>query len=229
MVELTAVSSSVINPDTKASASASESEDDNERADAAEEDTEDEDHTFFDTRDFLSSSSFKSNGSDIRTSSFSSDDDGLYAFESEDGMDPSITSAVTKFPYVKCRKKLPEPVEKEKRVSLWSMIKDNIGKDLTKVCLPVYFNEPLSSLQKCYEDLEYSYLIDRAYAWGKEGNSLMRILNVAAFAVSGYASTEGRNCKSFNPLLGETYEADFPDKGLRFFSEKVPFCTGSNF
>lgn len=49
----------------------------------------------------------------------------------------------------------------------------------------------------------------------------MRILNVAAFAVSGYASTEGRSCKPFNPLLGETYEADFPDKGLRFFSEKV--------
>lgn len=49
----------------------------------------------------------------------------------------------------------------------------------------------------------------------------MRILNVAAFAVSGYASTDGRNCKPFNPLLGETYEADYPDKGLRFFSEKV--------
>lgn len=54
-----------------------------------------------------------------------------------------------------------------------------------------------------------------------QGNSLMRILNVAAFAVSGYASTEGRICKPFNPLLGETYEADYPDKGLRFFSEKV--------
>lgn len=56
-----------------------------------------------------------------------------------------------------------------------------------------------------------------------QGNSLMRILNIAAFAVSGYASTEGRICKPFNPLLGETYEADYPDKGLRFFSEKV-FC-----
>lgn len=49
----------------------------------------------------------------------------------------------------------------------------------------------------------------------------MRILNVAAFAVSGYSSTDGRHCKPFNPLLGETYEADYPDKGLRFFSEKV--------
>ncbi|KAL2231957.1 UNVERIFIED_CONTAM: Oxysterol-binding protein-related protein 1C [Sesamum indicum] len=205
----------------KYSESASESEDENERVDVAEEDTDEEDNTFFDTRDFLSSGSFKSSGSDFRTSSFSSDDNEDCAFESEDGIDPSIKSAGTNFPYVKRRRKLPDPVEKEKGVSLWSMIKDNIGKDLTKVCLPVYFNEPLSSLQKCFEDVEYSYLIDRAYEWGKQGNSLMRILNVAAFAVSGYASTDGRNCKPFNPLLGETYEADYPDKGLRFFSEKV--------
>ncbi|EMS50596.1 hypothetical protein TRIUR3_20355 [Triticum urartu] len=54
----------------------------------------------------------------------------------------------------------------------------------------------------------------------EQGDSLMRTLLVAAFAVSSYASTEGRQCKPFNPLLGETYEADYPDKGLRFFSEK---------
>lgn len=207
--------------DKYSEASASESEDDTERVDAAEEDTDEEDNTFFDTRDFLSSSSFKSNGSDFRTSSFSSGEDELYAFESDDGVDPAIKSAGANFPYIKRRKKLPDPVETEKGVSLWSMIKDNIGKDLTRVCLPVYFNEPLSSLQKCFEDLEYSYLIDRAYEWGKRGNSLMRILNVAAFAVSGYACTEGRSCKPFNPLLGETYEADYPDKGLQFISEKV--------
>ncbi|KAF8024859.1 hypothetical protein BT93_F1885 [Corymbia citriodora subsp. variegata] len=201
-------------------ASASESDDDNERADAAEEETEDEDNAFFDTRDFLSSSSFKSSGSDLHRSS-SSDDEGLCIAESEDDIDPSIRSAGLNFPYVKRRKKLPDPAETEKSVSLWSMIKDNIGKDLTKVCLPVYFNEPLSSLQKCCEDLEYSYLIDRANEWGKKGNGLMRILNVAAFAVSGYSSTEGRICKPFNPLLGETYEADYPDKGFHFISEKV--------
>ncbi|KAH6780374.1 binding protein 1C [Perilla frutescens var. hirtella] len=206
----------------KYSESATESEDENERVDAAEEDSDEEENTFFDTRDFLSSGSFKSNGSDFRTSSFSSDDDGeLCAFEAEGSIEPAIRSAGSNFPHIKRRKKLPDPVEKEKGVSLWSMIKDNIGKDLTKVCLPVYFNEPLSSLQKCFEDLEYSYLLDRAHEWGKRGNSLMRILNVAAFAVSGYASTDGRICKPFNPLLGETYEADYPDKGLRFFSEKV--------
>ncbi|XP_021823887.1 oxysterol-binding protein-related protein 2A isoform X5 [Prunus avium] len=126
-----------------------------------------------------------------------------------------------RYAHIERRKELPTPVEKEKGVSLWSMIKDNVGKDLTRVCLPVYFNEPISSLQKCCEDLEYSYLLDRAYEYGKMGNSLQRVLNVAAFAVSGYASSVGRHCKPFNPLLGETYEADYPDKGIRFFSEKV--------
>ncbi|OMO98274.1 Oxysterol-binding protein [Corchorus capsularis] len=213
--------SSMIKQDKSSEGSVTDTDDDNERGDAAEEETDEDDHTFFDTRDFLSSSSFKSNGSEFRTSSFSSDDEGLNAAYSEDDIDPSMKSVGSNFPYIKRRKKLPDPVEKEKGVSLWSMIKDNIGKDLTKVCLPVYFNEPLSSLQKCFEDLEYSYLLDRAYEWGKRGNKLMRILNVAAFAVSGYSSTEGRICKPFNPLLGETYEADFPDKGLRFFSEKV--------
>ncbi|TYJ36133.1 hypothetical protein E1A91_A05G287100v1 [Gossypium mustelinum] len=213
--------SSMIRQDKSSEGSSTDSDDDNERVDAAEEETDEDDHTFFDTRDILSSSSFRSNGSDLRTSSFSSDDEGTIADDSEDNIDPYIKSVGSNFPSIKRRKKLPDPVEREKSVSLWSMIKENIGKDLTKVCLPVYFNEPLSSLQKCFEDLEYSYLLDRAYEWGKRGNNLMRILNVAAFAVSGYSSTEARICKPFNPLLGETYEADFPDKGVRFFSEKV--------
>lgn len=146
--------------------SASESEDDNERNDAAEEETDDDENVFFDTRDILSSSSFKSNGSDYRMSSFSSDNEGC-AFESDDDVDSSIRCIGNNHPHVKRRKQLPDPVEKEKGVSLWSMIKDNIGKDLTKVCLPVYFNEPLSSLQKCFEEMEYSYLLDQAYEWGR--------------------------------------------------------------
>ncbi|KAI3716740.1 hypothetical protein L1987_67838 [Smallanthus sonchifolius] len=156
-----------------------------------------------------------------------SEDEETYFFDTKDHFSGVINQSDvmgeinTKNLQFERRKKLPDPAEKEKGVSLWSMIKDNVGKDLTRVCLPVYFNEPISSLQKCFEDLEYSYLLDRAYQHGKEGNSLQRLLNVAAFAVSGYASSEGRHCKPFNPLLGETYEADYPEKGVRFFSEKV--------
>ncbi|CAD5327686.1 unnamed protein product [Arabidopsis thaliana] len=148
----------------------------------------------------------------------SEEDEASFHDTKESFGEPDVGSVLTHF---KRRTKLPDPAEKERGVSLWSMIKDNVGKDLTRVCLPVYFNEPISSLQKCFEDLEYSYLLDQAYEYGKSGKSLLRALNVAAFAVSGYASTEGRHCKPFNPLLGETYEADFPEKGIRFFSEKV--------
>ncbi len=64
--------------------------------------------------------------------------------------------------------KFPQPIEKEWGVSLWSMIKINIGKDVTKVCLPVYVNEPFSSLHKCFEDKELKLISsDRAYEWGK--------------------------------------------------------------
>lgn len=49
----------------------------------------------------------------------------------------------------------------------------------------------------------------------------MRILKVAAFAVASYASSEGKPCKPFNPLLGETYEANFLERGIRFISEKA--------
>lgn len=45
---------------------------------------------------------------------------------------------------------------------------------------------------------------------------------VATFAISSYASTYYRaGSKPFNPVLGETYECDRPDKGFRFIAEQV--------
>ncbi|KAH9708515.1 Oxysterol-binding protein-related protein 1D [Citrus sinensis] len=201
--------------------SASDSDAENESQDGADVETDEDDGIFFDTNDFLSSEALRSVSYRSREAMGHACiyDKELLFSDRLRGVENEIRPI--QYPYVKRRDTLPEPKEKEKPVGLWSIIKDNIGKDLSGVCLPVYFNEPLSSLQKCFEDLEYSYLVDQASAWGKQGNDLMRILNVAAFAVSGYASTEGRQCKPFNPLLGETYEADYPDKGLRFFSEKV--------
>ncbi|XP_031476243.1 oxysterol-binding protein-related protein 1D isoform X1 [Nymphaea colorata] len=193
-----------------------DSEADNESRDGPDGETDEDDGAFFDTKEFWASESLRC--SSTRGGEYKNLVDGWYTGFSSDA-DARVRTI--NFPYVRRRSKLPEPKEKEKPVGLWSIIKENIGKDLSGVCLPVYFNEPLSSLQKCFEDLEYSYLVDQASEWGKQGNSLMRILSIAAFAVSGYASTEGRQCKPFNPLLGETYEADYPDKGLHFISEKV--------
>jgi len=56
---------------------------------------------------------------------------------------------------------LPTPKQHEKSVSLWSILKECVGKDLSRICLPVYFNEPLSVLQKTVEDLEYAELVNK--------------------------------------------------------------------
>ena len=48
------------------------------------------------------------------------------------------------------------------RPSLWAVLKNSIGKDLSKMALPIIFNEPLSALQRWAEDLEYAYLLDQA-------------------------------------------------------------------
>ncbi|KAL2903503.1 Oxysterol-binding protein-related protein 1D [Bienertia sinuspersici] len=189
----------------------------NESQDGVDAESDEDDGAYFDTNDYLASEFLRSASCRGRES-FA---DACSSLGHDCSQELQMGIRPVEYPFIKRRDSLPEPKEKEKPIGLWSIIKDNIGKDLSGVCLPVFFNEPLSSLQKCFEDLEYSYLVDRGHEWGKLGNDLMRILHVAAFAVSGYASTEGRQCKPFNPLLGETYEADYPDKGLRFFSEKV--------
>lgn len=199
--------------------STTESSDDIEKQEIDEAPDEQE-PCFFDTKEHFSESSVSCRSEIVTENKHKTMEPG-YRYEGVEKMRVVTDSCRPTYPHVERRKKLPDPVEQEKGVSLWSMIKDNIGKDLTRVCLPVYFNEPISSLQKCFEDLEYSYLLDQAYEHGKEGNSLLRALKVGSFAVSAYSSSEGRHCKPFNPLLGETYEADYPDKGLRFFSEKV--------
>lgn len=89
---------------------------------------------------------------------------------------------------------------------------------MTKMTLPVSFNEPTSLLQRCAEDMEYADLLDVA---AERMDSAERMVYVAAFAASEYASTIGRVAKPFNPLLGETYEYVRPDKQYRFFIEQV--------
>lgn len=47
-------------------------------------------------------------------------------------------------------------------MSLWNILRNNIGKDLSKVSMPVQLNEPLNTLQRLCEELEYSNLLDQA-------------------------------------------------------------------
>lgn len=47
-------------------------------------------------------------------------------------------------------------------INLWNILRNNIGKDLSKVAMPVELNEPLNTLQHMCEELEYSELLDKA-------------------------------------------------------------------
>ncbi|KAJ3415877.1 hypothetical protein HDV05_003941 [Chytridiales sp. JEL 0842] len=153
------------------------------------------------------------------------------------------------------RPKLPfDPTLPKPSFNMWSFLKSAIGKDLSKVTLPVLFNEPISMLQRMAEDVEYIELLSVASRVGCAGGKAevevvgdpgvealkvlgvsvkamdalkgeearwVRLLYVAAFAMSNYSSTVGRTGKPFNPLLGETFELYSPEKKFRYVSEQV--------
>ncbi|KAI5803847.1 Oxysterol-binding protein-domain-containing protein [Geopyxis carbonaria] len=116
------------------------------------------------------------------------------------------------------RSRLGMDEDNRPKISLWGILKSMIGKDMTKMTLPVSFNEPTSLLQRVAEDMEYTDLLDTA---ADRPDPAERMVYVAAFAASEYSSTTGRVAKPFNPLLGETYEYCRPDKNYRFFVEQV--------
>ncbi|XP_063926416.1 oxysterol-binding protein 1 isoform X2 [Zophobas morio] len=104
-------------------------------------------------------------------------------------------------------------------LNLWSIMKNCIGKDLSKIPMPVNFSEPLSMLQRLTEDYEYADILDVA---AKASDACEQLAYVAAFTISSYSTTSSRTGKPFNPLLGETYECDrTEDLGWRAFSEQV--------
>lgn len=128
------------------------------------------------------------------------------------------------------RTSLPlDPKASRPKLAIWSFLKSAIGKDLSKIPLPVMFNEPSSMLQRMCEDVEYVELLSLAgavamptksfssaaikaaasldidivnlVALTTEEQEYLALMLVAAFAMSNYSSTPGRLSKPFNPLL----------------------------
>ena len=83
--------------------------------------------------------------------------------------------------------------------------------------------EPISSLQKMAEIMEYTSLLDRA---NDEPDEYHRLALVCAFALSPYAANN-RTWKPFNPVLGETFELHVDGengvggKDVRYIAEQV--------
>ncbi|XP_018612359.1 oxysterol-binding protein-related protein 6-like [Scleropages formosus] len=117
------------------------------------------------------------------------------------------------------RTALPAPCPDNSHIGLMTILYNNIGKDLSRVSMPVALNEPLCLLQRMCEDLEYSDLLDTA---SHTPDPYERMVYIAAFVISGYAWATYRNrYKPFNPVLGETYECVQEERGFRYVSEQV--------
>ena len=101
------------------------------------------------------------------------------------------------------RDRLPVPQPSKTASNLWSFLKNCIGKELSKITMPVEWNEPLSLLQRLTENMNYAVNLQIA---ADQPDPELRMLFVSTFAVSSLASNHLRMGKPFNPLLGETYE-----------------------
>lgn len=116
---------------------------------------------------------------------------------------------------IRRRTRLPKP-HSELKVSIWSILKDLIGKDLSRISMPICLNEPTSGLQRSSEDFEYCSLLTDAAA---KADVVERMAYVTIFSITPYQSAVARTYKPFNPMLGETYE--YTHRGFKFMAEQV--------
>ena len=103
-------------------------------------------------------------------------------------------------------KRLNLPWEKDPTMkpSLWGIVKENIGKDLSRVTLPVTFNEPLSLSQKGACATEQCGILNAAA--DIDVSTAKRCGMVAICRLAQQTNGEKDNNKPFNAMLGETYE-----------------------
>ena len=102
--------------------------------------------------------------------------------------------------------------------NIWKVFKSAVGKDLSHFGVPVFFNEPISSLQKFCEPFQYAHLLNSA---AKEPNPYIRLAKSACFCIGQFVINNGRQAKFFNPLLYETFEYVDNEQNFRYMSEQV--------
>jgi len=182
---------------------------------------------FFDAREYAASEADseeeeeeEEEGSDDSSHETETEDDSMFLEAVTSQASPPQSPALERgHTLTGRRRQLPVPKTETEGVNLWNLLCKNIGKDLSKISMPVTLNEPLSTLQRLCEELEYSDLLDKAVT---ATTPLERMMWVAAFSISAYGSSNARaSHKPFNPLLGETFECVREDRGFRYVAEQV--------
>ena len=109
---------------------------------------------------------------------------------------------------------LPHPLSVNKNL-ITDMIKAATSKQRT---LPIYFNEPISFLQKDCEKFFYCNYLSSA---ASQQNLEKKMLYLASFIIGEISFNTGRILKPFMPLIGETFEYFDNERKYRYFSEQV--------
>ena len=124
------------------------------------------------------------------------------------------------------RKQLPSKITQNQ-----NMLSELITVITKKTALPIYFNEPISMLQKQCEKFFFPFL-DKAC---NNDDIYMQYINISNFIFSEIFINLNRTLKPFNPIIGETYE--FFNKDFKYFAEQIShnppisayYCENNNF
>ena len=100
-----------------------------------------------------------------------------------------------------------------------NIIKEMISSLTQNKPAPVYFNEPLSILQKQCEKFYYLDLLKRVSIESK--NKSLQLAYISAFIIGEIFLGLNRNLKPFNAIIGETYEFFDNKNNFRYYSEQV--------
>jgi len=83
---------------------------------------------------------------------------------------------------MRMREKLPALIPENQSYSIWAILKSAIGKDMTRITMPIWLNEPISMLQKISEVSNFYKIMDQAIATKED--DYKRLGLIAVFLMS---------------------------------------------
>ncbi|CDJ69276.1 oxysterol-binding protein, putative [Eimeria necatrix] len=107
----------------------------------------------------------------------------------------------------------------EFKVNLWSVLKDCIGRDLSRIAMPVYFNEPTSFLQRQCEDLQYVDLLNLV---GHHPPITAYVATASEYSCEGWVTVRNRfSGKSLEVTMPGIARVTFRRTGERFSYKRI--------
>lgn len=106
------------------------------------------------------------------------------------------------------RQHLPCSRDAHLKLNYWRVLKENVGRDVSNLALPIYMREPLTMNQKWAEAFEY---IDLLRSANNSKDETYRLAAIASFFVMSIGQSKGRLSMPFNSVLNETFDVVWND------------------